>query len=435
MRYTRCYLLIILLLVSGSLQAVVIREDFARMVDYVGWQLIDAYMQDYVRLRPDMTAEKEGYVLFKKTYNTTKYSLQKPPSSEAIRLYLISHSWRTAGINLYAAFINNKAAYKNEWNDAQATEFLQGKINAISPEALGAQRNADYTTLQATKERLKMEVARNFMSDAAASEPAPATADSAPIATTPSAQDTTLMAEAPTENTSEPRGFTLPAAAAEERGAGAISMLNYSINPISLGATVLLLLLLLYLFGLFKRLDNRVDKHSKRIEDLTTRLFLKKDPISAEEVNQLKKQVAALQKQVEKLTAASPPPVTPTSKPPSRPPLVPDQDEYYLSTPNSDGTFNASSMSNQFRPSASIYKFLVTEANGTHRAEFTVANDYDAVKDALSSPGSYLDPVCESINPYFSGAKRIVNIRPGQAVKQGDKWVVKPEHKARIRYE
>ena len=444
MRYIRCYLITALWIMTTSLQAAVIREDFARMVDYAGWQLIDAYMQDYVRLRPDMVEEKEGYELFKKTYNSQNYSLQKPPNSEAIRLFLISHAWRNAGINLYAAFVNNKAAYQNDWSDAQATEFLQSKITAISPEALGAQRDADYRALQTAKERLKMTVAQSFMGDAAASQSAPSaitTAEEEPIAVEDSDDtafldsDTALTSEAFTEDTVEPRGFRLPAAASEDSGLGSISMLNYAINPISLGAAALLLLLLLYLFGLLKRLDNRVDKHSKRIEDLTTRLFLKKDPISADDLNELKEQVAVLQEQIEKLAAAPAPPPTPASKPSTRRSLVPDQDEYYLSTPNSDGTFNASSMSSQFRPSASVYKFLITKTNGSQRAEFTVANDYDAVKDALSSPGSYLEPVCESINPYFSGAKRIVNIRPGKAVKQGDKWVVKPEHKARIRYE
>ena len=412
------------------------------MVDYAGWQLIDAYMQDYVRLRPDMEDEKEGFVLFQETYNAQNYSMQKPPNSEAIRLYLISHSWRNAGINLYAAFVNNKAAYQNDWSDAQATEFLQDKITAISPEALGAQRNADYKALAAAKERLKMEIAQNFMGSAPVSEAALAT--TAEPAMTESDDDTmslsedtaTFTSEAATEDTAEPRGFTLPVAA-EESSTNGINLLNYAINPISLGAAALLLLLLLYLFGLYKRLDNRVDKHSKRIEDLTTRLFLKKDPISADDINDLKEQVATLQRELEQLKKPSTPPPTPApaSKPPKRRSLIAEQDEYYLSTPNSDGTFNESSMSNQFRPSASVYKFLITKANGSQQAEFTVANDYDAVKDALSSPGSYLDPVCESINPYFPGAKRIVNIRPGQAVKQGDKWVVKPEHKARIRYE
>ena len=433
MRYIRCYLLLTLLLITDSLWAVVIREDFARMVDYAGWQLIDAYMQDYVRLRPDMTAEKEGYRLFRETYNSTNYSIQKPPNSEAIRLFLISHEWRNAGLNLYAAFVNTKAAYQNDWSDAQATEFLQAKIDAISPEALGAQRDADYTTLQATKEQLKAEVAQNFIGTTASKEDTAPVEDNLGDTLSEFSEDTALASDSPAEDDSDRQGFTLPTASAEESGAGPFGLLNYAINPISLGAVVLLLLLLLYLFGLFKRLDNRIDRHSKRIEDLTTRLFLKKDPVSADDINQLKSQIAALQEQVKKLTTTSPP-SPPTDNPPRRS-LVPEQHEYYLSTPNSDGTFNASSMSNQFRPSASVYKFLVTETNGTHWAEFTVANDYDAVKDALSSPGSYLDPVCESVNSYFPGAKRIVNVQPGKAVKQGNKWLVKPEHKAHIRYE
>ena len=442
MHYIRCYLFLTLLLFTNSMWAAIIREDFARMVDYAGWQLIDAYMQDYVRLRPDMVAEKEGYRLFQQTYNTSNYSTRKPPNSEAVRLFLISHEWRNAGINLYADFVNTKAAYQNDWSDAQATEFLQNKITAISPEALGAQSDADYTALQATKERLKIAVAQNFMGNTAFEKPTSLASSRIPGEAEVSddtsfsalSDDTALASDSVIDDNTDRRGFVLPTTT-EESTAGSLGMLSYAINPISLGAAVLLLLLLLYLFGLYKRLDDRVDKHSKRIEDLTTRLFLKKDPVSADDLKQLKAQVASLQEQIKKLKASPPSSSSETPSGAKPRPLVADQHEYYLSTPNSDGTFNTSSMSNQFRPSASVYKFMVTEANGTHRAEFTVASDHDAVKDALSSPGSYLDPVCESINPYFSGAKRIVNIRPGKAVKQGDKWVVKPEHKARIRYE
>jgi hypothetical protein len=78
---------------------------------------------------------------------------------------------------------------------------------------------------------------------------------------------------------------------------------------------------------------------------------------------------------------------------------------------------------------------MVTQKEGTHWAEFGVADSAEAMKDALSSPNSYLTPVCESENAYSPGAKRIVNVRPGRAVRQGDKWVVKPDQKARIRYE
>ena len=438
MRHICHYILLLLIIVSSSFRTAVIREDFARMVDYAGWQLIDAYMQDYVRLRPDMAAEKEGFELFQETYNSTNYSRQKPPNSEAIRLYLISHSWRNAGINLYAAFVNNKAAYQNDWTDQQATNFLQQKINAISPEKLGAQSDADYRTLQATKARLSREVADAFgVSSAAETEPTAneVNSDAAEVLAADTAFTNSADTNLPVAGETS-RGFNLPTAAEEDRGPGVLSALDFGLNPVLWIILGVLLLLSIYLFSLFKRLDNRIDKHSKRIEDLTTRLFMKKDPISANEVQQLRSQVAELKKQLEsaktKPTSSADAP-TPKSSPRAR--LINDQEEYYLSTPNSDGTFNASSMSQLFRPSASIYKFRITESNGTEWAEFTVANDYDAVKDALSSPSSYLDPVCESENSYFPGARKIVNVQPGRAMKHGDKWVVKRENKARIRYE
>ncbi len=390
----------------------VIREDFSRLVDYTGWQLVDAYMQDYVRLRPEMTAEKEGYRLFKETYNAANYSLTTPPPSEALRLFLISHDWRGAAINLYDPFIKTKEAYQNEWTAEQAIQILHDRIAAVSPEALGAQRDADYTALLAVKAQLTKEVANSFQE---------------PTGDMMSASDSTSAESVSTSQAAGTRGFTLPVASAEE-GGGISEMLSYAINPISLGATALLLLLLLYLFKIVKGIDNRIDQHSKRIEDLTTRLFLKKDSLSAEEAKQLKARVASLEEQVKKLSAPPAPGPSPTR-------VVPKPQAYYLSTPNQDGTFNASSMSEQFRPSASVYKFMVTQKNGTHWAEFTVSDDTEAVKDALSSPNSYLDPVCESINACFPGAKRIVNVRPGRALRQGDKWVVKADQKASIRYE
>ena len=92
-------------------------------------------------------------------------------------------------------------------------------------------------------------------------------------------------------------------------------------------------------------------------------------------------------------------------------------------------------MSAQFRPSASIYHFEVLEQNGENTATFTVANNADAMKDALSSPGSYLEPDRESENSYFPGAQRIVNVEPGKATREGDQWGVSPDDKALIRYE
>ncbi len=415
MYYRKPTFLLILLLLANALQATVIREDFARLVDYAGWRLVDAYMQDYVRLRPDMAAEKEGYRLFKETYNPSNYSISNPPPNDAIRLFLLSHDWRGTAINLYDPFVQIKETYQNEWTDEQATQILQDRIAAVSPEALGAQSDADYTALLAMKKQLTDEVAASFL------EPAEANA----------LKTDTMVAGGSDAETDDKLGFTLPVASGEA-GRESSEMFNYAINPISLGAVALLLLLSLYLLGLVKRLDTRVDNHSKRIEDLTSRLFLKKDPISAEEAKQLKSRVAELEKQLQKLSQPPPPPSGRNSSPT---PAAPQPKEYYLSTPNQDGTFNASSMSEQFRPSASVFKFVVTQKSGSHWAEFTVADDAEAVKDALSSPTSYLDPVCESVNAFFPGAKRIVNERPGRALRQGDKWVVKPEQKARIRYE
>ena len=427
--------LILIILLSYRSQAAVIREDFSNAVDYVGWQVMDAYMQDYLALRPKMVAEKKGYQLFQEEYGQDEYSIENPPNSQELRAFLMKNAWRNASTNLYANIINLKSAYKNTWTEQQALDFLRTQIGNISVEPMGAQNDNDYKQLQATKASLTSEVTRYL-----SSEPEAAAPDTLiPVSEEAATGETTAFSD-PSGN--ELQGFDIPAASEAEE-TSTVGDFRYDINVISLAAILLLLGLLLYLFGLYKRLDHRLDKHSKRIEDLTTRLLLKKEGLSMEEGKQLKDKIAQLEAKLEEAPpvskakpAASSAPASygrPATPPPPPPPI--ERAEYFLSTPNSDGTFNVSSMSDQFRPSASIYKFLVKQENGNSQADFMIADDYDAMRDALSSPGSYLDPVCESVNAYFPTAKRITNVRPGQAVRQGDKWVVKREHKALIRYE
>ena len=429
--------LILLILSSYGSQAAVIREDFSNAVDYIGWQVMDAYMQDYLALRPKMVAEKKGYTLFQEQYSQDKYNIENPPSSKELQAFLMKNAWRNASTNLYANIINLKSAYKNTWTEKQAVDFLRTQIGNISVEPMGAQNDNDYKQLQAIKDRLTTEVTRYLSSESEAATPDTLI----PVSEEVTTGETTAFSQS---SGNEFQEFDIPVASeAEGEGLDAVGDFRYDINVISLAAILLLLGLLLYLFGLYKRLDHRLDKHSKRIEDLTTRLLLKKEGLSLEEGKHLKDKIVQLEAKLESAPPApkakpdaAPTPASygrPATPPPPPPPV--ERAEYFLSTPNSDGTFNVSSMSDQFRPSASIYKFLVKQENGNSQADFMIADDYDAMRDALSSPGSYLDPVCESVNAYFPTAKRITNVRPGQAVRQGDKWVVKREHKALIRYE
>ncbi|WP_373511608.1 hypothetical protein [Persicitalea sp.] len=104
---------------------------------------------------------------------------------------------------------------------------------------------------------------------------------------------------------------------------------------------------------------------------------------------------------------------------------------FYLSTPNSDGSFNNSSANPAYKEGASIYKFQNTKDN---HAKFKIDENDASVKLALAYPDKNIDPVCDALNAFDPKARRIFTVEPGIAELAGDnKWKVIT--KARIRYE
>ncbi|PGH41169.1 MAG: hypothetical protein CRN43_00825 [Candidatus Nephrothrix sp. EaCA] len=105
---------------------------------------------------------------------------------------------------------------------------------------------------------------------------------------------------------------------------------------------------------------------------------------------------------------------------------------FFLSVPNSDGSFNASSASLVYKEGASIYKFTKI---GNNRAEFQIDDREASVRLALSYPDKSIDPVCEALNAVNLTAKQITTVEPGQAELVNDRWVVIKNQKSKIRYE
>lgn len=127
----------------------------------------------------------------------------------------------------------------------------------------------------------------------------------------------------------------------------------------------------------------------------------------------------------------------PTPQAPSQIPVAAFQPEapkappiFFLSTPNSDGSFNNSSANVTFKEGASIYKFQNIKDN---RAQFKVDERDASVKLALSYPDKNIDPVCDALNAFDPRARKIFTVEPGVAELVGDRWRV--INKARIRYE
>ena len=108
----------------------------------------------------------------------------------------------------------------------------------------------------------------------------------------------------------------------------------------------------------------------------------------------------------------------------------PKTETLFLSTPNSDGSFNESSASNTYKDGASIYRFIKT---GSANAKFQIDEKETSIKLALQYPDKNIDPGCEAENAFNPRANRISTIKMGEADLQNGKWII--NSKAIIRYE
>ena len=100
----------------------------------------------------------------------------------------------------------------------------------------------------------------------------------------------------------------------------------------------------------------------------------------------------------------------------------------FAKTPIEDKVFNAFDVTDD--EDGKFYKFLLKENN---QAEFEFFNTENSAKRALNAPDSFLYPACEETEPLNQNANKIITIKPGIAIKQENKWIVK--EKAQITYE
>src|SRR5690606_10717251 len=84
--------------------------------------------------------------------------------------------------------------------------------------------------------------------------------------------------------------------------------------------------------------------------------------------------------------------------------------EFFLSTPNADGSFNETSSSQTYRDGATIYRFTKIDSN---TATFRIDERDASLKLALQYPDKNIDPVCEALNAYNPRATRILTVNDG----------------------
>lgn len=112
-----------------------------------------------------------------------------------------------------------------------------------------------------------------------------------------------------------------------------------------------------------------------------------------------------------------------------KPPEV-RQEIFFLSSPNSDGSFDESSASSIYKEGATIYRFTKIENN---KANFKIDEKEASIKLALQYRDKRIDPVCDALNAFNPRAARIITEQQGEAELQNGKWTI--NNKAKIRYE
>lgn len=103
---------------------------------------------------------------------------------------------------------------------------------------------------------------------------------------------------------------------------------------------------------------------------------------------------------------------------------------FFLSTPNSDSSFNESSASLTYKDGATIYLFTKI---GSNKVKFQIDEKEASAKLALQFPDKNIDPVCDAVNAFNPKASRITTVENGEAELQNGKWIL--IKKAKIKYE
>lgn len=103
----------------------------------------------------------------------------------------------------------------------------------------------------------------------------------------------------------------------------------------------------------------------------------------------------------------------------------------YLTTPESDGTFDDQLRSTRYIAGESMY-VLTLEPTNQSRARFELIMQRDALDLALRRRERFVEPFCDTVNAYRSSATDVETIEPGTMELSGGSWrVVK---KATIKY-
>jgi hypothetical protein len=390
------------------------KESYEKAVDYLNCKAVGVSLKgnktqdDFIEYSQKYSCEKDFPL------NSVSTFLKKIPKTR----------------DLFNEIDSLKSQLKPEWKPEEATTFLseqvfsdQDKYPKLFDFAGKRKDDPDFATLQAD---LKEKLPTLLSAKTSAENPNITNDQNKPQKPSPTRTPT---------STPEPKD--------EGWISSTISPVSFLLSAIALILTSFLLYMYLRVAGRLKLLEDGRDilkRRIKTLEEQKSPAGTQPSPGVRPEVRQLEQRVKEEIKKLNERLDSLPGGIGSRGAAPrtfdfgeQESPLErePRREFFYLSFPNEDGTFNASSASTAYRDGASIYKFTKISPE---QAEFAIDEDERSIKLALGFPNKSIDPVCDAQNAYDSNAERIFTEEPGRAeLLNGEKWRV--TQKAKIRYE
>lgn len=403
----------VLLLITYNTEAQVSKESFDKAVDYVNCKSIE------LSLKSDKSYNQ---FINECPCNTTDF--------KKISSFLTSKGNLDKTLGLAKEIESIKKDYNNYLSKENAIDFLS---QSIFSDKVKYKKICDFANIRKNQgvfdefsNMLKSELPSYF------SQPSPANIQN------PQVQNGTIQNDSLLEE--KVNSSVTQILKNKEVSKGKLDIITFKIDVLSIIITICLGFIIVYVISLFKsRNNNTSDRITKKwIEQKISESQFSNQGNNNHTISNLETKIQKLDSEIRVLKDqldkgyAHNDIIQTKYEQPIQPEIKSNPEIFYLSTPNSDGTFNDSSASLSYKEGASIYKFTKI---GNNKAKFQIDERDASIKLALQYTDKNIDPVCEAENAYNPRSNFIRTVVQGEAELLDDKWLVYKAKKAKIRYE
>jgi uncharacterized membrane-anchored protein YhcB (DUF1043 family) len=438
MRY-KCLLGFLLVFFSINIYAQ--KDEFSQAVDYCNCKLTSAYLNQFTSQKPPTDLDKKNFDKIKTEFGDC--TIGKSIEYSSLSALLEKNSFSNSNTKFSKVINELKKSYKDGMKTDEAAKIL---IDGIYENPKLSNAITTNNSISDLKKELSSTVSTFFKDKFAASE-------SANENTTPVTEIPDVKGKAEGEDLTQTVNQIVDS-----------KLDNYSPSPWSINWLSIILAIvvsiILFVVMRFKKseFENEIIELRKSRENQRNDLNNIKRTLESSGVNNnsrstnnfrndwqnnMEEKISEANKQISKLDVALLMLKEELSRGSLSKPVYSNQqvsneqqpkaEILYASIPTKDGSFNENAISNTINPTASFYKFIITDSADLKAKFEFLGNEERAVKDATNAPDRILRPACKINNALNQNAKRIKTTTQGTVIKQNGKWVV--DTLAEIEYE